>query len=99
MKKLYYATKGMDVVFASAANGEALQKEAEKFLKEEEESNHFFKTEIKEVKSIEDVSENWRVTGTLIWGVDGELSVEEALISLDPEYDQYLKLKRKFENS
>lgn len=96
--KLYYASKGIDVMFLSDADtASRLESDAIRFLKEEEKNWIRPSTSVKEITKARDVPENWREA--FVWGTDDEISPLQFLNDPknDPEYETYLRLKQKFE--
>ena len=101
MKKIYFAQKTIDVVFVSDSKDHHLSSEAERFIVEESRNRVPNRLLIREVKSKNDIPEDW--LGSLIYGTDDgeDINTVEALhklvFSKDAEYKEYLRLKAKFE--
>lgn len=105
MNTLYYAKMQLDVVFVShPMNTSAeLLKEAEKFLKEEARNiNSSLRAipslVIKEIESLKDIPKDWH--DALAWGQNpdsDELSVSDLFLKSNKEYQEYIRLKKKFE--
>jgi hypothetical protein len=107
MEKLYLAKRKsipVETVFVSDQNGwdkdYQIQREAEEYLNEEE-SNNLNTIAITEITSTKQLPKSWRKGGVYIWGSDQQETPEEWLTrqtqEKDPEYDSYLRLKKKFE--
>jgi hypothetical protein len=101
--KIYYYKKTIDVVFTAQEDltEEALLEDAEVWLGKEIERNGLdfcgSDAALKEVKSLEDVSEEWREADALLWGNHGsDISLREAL-DMDSDYQLYLRLKKRFD--
>ena len=104
--KIYKAKTTIETVFVSNEEGE-LKEDAYYFLSEE--GVDAASIEIEEVKSIKDIPKDW--LKCCPWGQDeigsnNSLTAEDLLNKInkdkaklkDPEYKQYLKLKKKFED-
>ena len=102
---MYIAKAIVDVIFISEADGSELIKDAQYNLLEDgaEPKN----VSIKEIKSVKDIPEEW--INAVPYGQDQMkqmLNTVQLLVKIkaenkkmdDPEYKQYLKLKKKFED-
>lgn len=93
MRKLYYAT--VDVVFV-ADDSVLRPNTATSFLKEQLE---YYDPPAKEITCINQLPEDWQNVG--IFGVQFDTTAKQFLeqqkLDNDPEYQEYLRLKKKFE--
>lgn len=92
--KLYLATNVVTVMFL-CEDGKDLRKEAAHFVKEE--SNNYVpdRLTVKEITSLKDIPPEWS-GDQYLWGVDGDDLTARDFIE-DPEYEEYKRLKAKFE--
>lgn len=99
MKKLYHAKINVDVMFISDKVKFPLRQEAEHYSQEELRNLVPGRVVIKEIKAVSEIPESWREAH--IWGDDEERTPIEYLKAVakekDPEYKEYLRLKKKFD--
>jgi len=96
-RKLYIATKNVTTMFLSNKTDMDLEKEARGFLSEEETVTIPKTLTINEVTCRRDIPDDWRGFA-LLWGTDNEITASDFLSQEeDPEYIQYLQLKKKYE--
>lgn len=101
-KKLYWARVLHEVVFVSeeSPNSSNLKSEAESFL-EEQDASFIPPMVVTEITSKEEIPDDWK-GDALIWGTQ-ELETDEMTANQffdeygDAEYQEYLRLKSKFE--
>jgi hypothetical protein len=98
-KKLYKAFAQINAVFVS--NDIAKQSNARYYLAEEIANNGVEEPIlIEQIFQPEDAPTDWKA-GALIWGTEEDCTVEQWLAkeeqANDPEYQQYLVLKEKYE--
>lgn len=103
-KKMYLITKIAMTMFVSDAKEENLESTASSFLEEEMAiSMKPYKITVKEIKSMNEVPNEWK-SGALLWGTTGndmtpELFLQENTVKVNnKEYRDYLRLKAKFED-
>lgn len=103
MKKLYYVTGKIDVVFGSEKGGSDLNTAAANFLFEEAKNGNIRHFQIKEIEKKSDIPSSWE--NALPWGFKEESAdkttiewFESLRANNDSEYKEYLRLKKKFEN-
>ena len=95
--KLYHVSRRVsNVLFISDKYGHALREEANFFLQEE---NRGCKDiDITEITSPDQIPDGWR-DGALLWNAgEEEITAKEFLHKYDPEWLEYLRLKKKFED-
>ena|ERR1700676_3581144 len=101
MKKLYLATRNVSTMFIAPDyfKTKDLEAEAERFLDEEIKcrgKSTLFPIDVKEITSIQDIPKEWQ-GDVYLWGYDGELTPTDFLSSYNDEYQEYLRLKAKYE--
>jgi hypothetical protein len=91
--KLYLAVDTITVMFL-CEEGKDLYEAARRFA--DEEHKHYVpgRLAIKEIKSIDEIPEEWSGS-QLLWGIDDEITARDFI--KDPEYEEYKRLKEKFE--
>lgn len=101
-KKLYRASQAYDVLFACEPS-EHLRSVARKFLAEEDRYNKKENISIVEITDKSEIPEAWE--NAIIWGCDEEmtpaifLSKQKKDIAFDQkEYEEFLRLKKKYQN-
>lgn len=111
MKKLFYAKKMVDIVFVYDVGDpdmfhfgiknrrifpDALGCIVDSFFEEEEKNMIGDRFLIQEISNINQLSGDW-ADSALIWGIE-DITAKEFLREYnDEEYQQYLRLKKKFE--
>lgn len=98
-KQLYIATINADVVFYSECKFASfeLKCDAIKYLKTEYPNNMADRLKIKQISCLNDIPDDWKEA--YLYGVDNKITAQEFFLKEDEEYQQYLKLKEKFEGS
>lgn len=94
--RLYVASITHEVVFCADTRGNELEGEAEHFL-EEQDKTFSPPLVVKEITSESEIPKDWQ-GDALIWGDDSERTASQFLKENgDSEYQDYLRLKAKFE--
>jgi len=95
---LYLATKTIKVMFLCPSNysTQSVLKEANHFADEEGKNIVDGRIKIEKITKIEDIPEEWR-GDAYIWGTDEEMTATDFLGQEDDEYQEYLRLKKKYE--
>lgn len=101
MKKLYLVKQIINVMFVSDSDeeGRVLDDEARFFLDEYWENGTLNEFEVQEVTSLEQIPSEWR-NGCLLYGTHKQDTPEvflNRISSNNTEYQEYLRLKEKFE--
>ena len=110
MKKLYLATKTIlpavkEVMFLyddeDGFEYLSLREAAKRYFEEEDRNHAPYNKEtvsLKEITLVEDIPKEWRECA-LLWGTNDEITATGFLTqqNSDPEYQEYLRLKEKFE--
>lgn len=94
MKKLYLATKTITAMFVSNAEDNGVN--ASRFIAEEEKNKFAKHIEVKEIAANQEIPKEWR-NGALLWGTEDEISAEDWISELGQEYQEYLRLKAKYD--
>jgi hypothetical protein len=95
--KLYVASILHEVVFCSDERGFELEGEAEHFM-EEQDKTFQPKLVIREITQESEIPKDWQ-GDALIWGDDSEITASHFFKQhVDSEYQEYLRLKTKYEN-
>jgi hypothetical protein len=100
-EKLYLGRYDLTTMFTSTDTDYSLVSTALWALKEEAKTNSFKEKNLSsiEITKVEDIPVSWR--GAYVWGPKEDLTPEEFLHlqGMDPEYHEYLRLKKKFEDT
>lgn len=98
-KRMYFASKTITVVFQSELSPDepyGLQKEAEKYIKEESKNIDPDTVPcLKEVNSFLEVPVKWR--HVLFYGANEDITCAEYFAKSDKDYQEYLKIKEVYE--
>lgn len=99
-KKLYRASQAYDVLFACEPS-EHLRSVARKFLIEEDRYNNKENISIEEITDESEIPEAWK--NAIIWGCDEEMTPviflsEQKTVFDQKEYEEFLRLKKKYQN-
>lgn len=94
MKKLYLATKTITAMFVSDAKDSGVN--ASKFIAEEEKNRFAKHIEIKEITTRQEIPKEW-IGDAYLWGTEDEITAEGWISELGKEYQEYLRLKAKYD--
>lgn len=75
------------------------EENARKFIAEEE-KNRFAprNLQVQQINTHQEIPKEWK-NDNLIWGTEDEITAEGYLIELGQEYQEYIRLKAKYEGS